>query len=70
MKQELVQSLNPKTHTYVLVDKANAKILKHHPRKNTPYKGVEIVAPKRERIPITIRTKDGKRKQVSFLVRR
>jgi len=37
---ELVQLLNPKTHTYVLVDKTNGVILKHHPRQNTPYKGV------------------------------
>lgn len=39
---ELVQLLNPRTHTYVLVDKTNGTILKHHPRKNTPYKGVTI----------------------------
>lgn len=40
---ELVQLLNPKTQTYVLIDKTNAKILKHHPKKLTPYKKVIIV---------------------------
>ena len=40
---KLVQLKNPKTKCYVLVDKDKAKILKYHPRKNTPYKNVDIV---------------------------
>jgi hypothetical protein len=42
-KHKLAQLLNPVTHTYTLVDVTYGKILKHHPKKNTPYKNVEII---------------------------
>lgn len=42
-ESELAQTLNPKTGTYVLINRAVGVIVSHHPRKNTPYKGVEVI---------------------------
>ncbi len=41
-KQKLVQLRNPLAERYVVVDTEVGRIVAHHPRKNTPYKGIQI----------------------------
>ncbi len=41
-KQRLSQCRNPVSECYVAVDTEVGRIVSHHPRRNTPYKDVEI----------------------------
>jgi len=43
MNGNIVQTLNPKSQTYVLIDRKEGKIISYHPRKNTPYKNIPIL---------------------------
>lgn len=38
----LVQTRNPRTGRYVLLDTHDGEIISHHPRKDTPYKNIVI----------------------------
>jgi hypothetical protein len=38
-----VQTRNPKTGRYVLIDKTHGVIIGHHPKKETPYKNIEVM---------------------------
>jgi hypothetical protein len=42
IKSDLVQTLNPKSHRYVLIDRTQGRILRYHPKKDTPYRGIPI----------------------------
>jgi hypothetical protein len=45
-QKNLVQTRNPRTGKFTLIDKAKGEIISHHPRKNTPYKNITIVGGK------------------------
>jgi len=41
-KNQLVQLRNPRIRGFVVVDTERGCIVAHHPRKETPYKGIKI----------------------------
>jgi hypothetical protein len=43
---DLIQTLNPVSKRYVLIDRSQGRILRYHPKKNTPYKGVPLATSK------------------------
>jgi len=42
-EERFVQVFNPKSHTYVKIDRKEGIILSHHPKKDSPYKNIPIV---------------------------